>query len=95
MNGHACSYDRHYLYKISPDASEPQYTVIIEMSFPSRAVFEQRFADVAADTTLNQFVAEDEARFVNRESALCYRTTVSTSALEPLALNPSLQAKRD
>ena len=88
-NGYAYTYDRHYLYKIAPDAPEPYYTFIMEMKFPTPDGFKQITANMVGDPTIKKLIAEDEARFIDRTSALFYIAEVSASVLEPLALVPA------
>lgn len=85
MNGYAYNYDRHFLYRLAPDAPNPYYTFIMEMNFPSRARYEEMVANIVTDRTISQFIAEDEARFIDRASAMQCTAEVSTSVLAPLA----------
>jgi hypothetical protein len=87
VNGYAYNYDRHYLYKITPGAPEPYYTFVMEMNFPSADSFAQISANIANDPTLARFIAEDEARYIDRDSAVHYRAEVSVSDLQPIALD--------
>ena len=89
INGYACSYDRHYLHQIAPDAPEPYYTFVMEMNFPSRASIDQVTANIAADPALGRLVAEDEARFIDRSSAVHYVAELSVSTLAPLKSVPA------
>jgi hypothetical protein len=84
VNGYAHNYDRHYLCKIAPGAPEPYYTFVMEMNFPSPEVFDQVSVNIANDPTLARFVAEDEARYIDRESTVHYVAEVSVSALQPV-----------
>jgi hypothetical protein len=79
MNGYAYNYDRHFLYRIAPEALEPYYTFIMNMNFPARSRFDQLSASIANDPTLTRFVAEDEARFIDRDSAVHYAAELCTS----------------
>jgi hypothetical protein len=91
INGHACNYDRHYLYKMAPDGPEPYYTFIMEMNFPTRAGFAQVAANIAADPALGRLMAEDEARYIDRDCTVHYRAELSASVLAPLALASAAQ----
>jgi hypothetical protein len=89
MNGYAYTYDRHYLYRIAADAPEPYYTFIMEMNFPAPASMAQITANIVADPTIGKLIAEDEARFIDRDSAVHYAAELSASVLEPLKLAPA------
>ena len=82
VNGTAYCYDRHFLSAIAPGAPEPYYTFVMEMNFPSADHFMQMGAGIMADPTLSRFIAEDEARFIDRDSAVHYMAALCTSALE-------------
>lgn len=84
INGYAYNYDRHYLYKLAPDAPAPYYTFVMEMNFPSRAILDQVTANIVGDPTLGRLIAEDEARFIDRDSAVHYAAELSASVLQPL-----------
>jgi hypothetical protein len=86
VNGYAYNYDRHYLHKLAPDAPEPWYTFVMEMNFPSQAHFDQVTANIMADPTLARFVGEDEARYIDRGSAVHYAAELCASVLEPVPL---------
>jgi hypothetical protein len=89
VNGYAFNYDRHYLHKLAPDAPEPWYTFIMEMNFPSPASFDQVTANIMGDPTLASFVAADEARYIDRDSAVHYSAELCSSVLEPVAMVPA------
>lgn len=72
MNGYAYNYDRFFLCRIAPDHPEPYYTFIMNMNFPARSSFDELSATIMSDPTLSRFVAEDEARFIDRDSAVHY-----------------------
>lgn len=57
----------------------------MEMNFPARAAFEEMSAKIMADPTLSKLVAEDEARYIDRASAVHYRAEMSASTLKQLA----------
>jgi hypothetical protein len=79
MNGYAHNYDRFFLYKIAPDAPEPHYTFILNMNFPARSHFDALTTNIVNDSTLSRFIAEDEARFIDRDSAVYYAAELCTS----------------
>jgi hypothetical protein len=87
MNGLACSYERRYLRRPSPDAPAPHFDVLTEVTYPSRANFEQVIARLASDPALGRLIAEDEARFMDRDSAVSYRAELSRSVLGQAAAN--------
>jgi hypothetical protein len=84
MNGYAYNYDRHYLHNMAPDAPEPPYTFVMEMNFPSAERYAEMGGKIVGDPTLSQLVAEDEARYIDRTSAVHYRAELSSSVLQPL-----------
>ncbi|RYD91297.1 MAG: hypothetical protein EOP61_27860 [Sphingomonadales bacterium] len=86
MNGFAYNYDRHHLGPIAPGAPEPDHAFVMEMNFPSRARFEEMAATIGADPVLCQLLAEDEARYTDRDSAVHYKAEVCVSAMPPLAM---------
>jgi EthD domain len=84
MSGYAYSYERHFLYKIAPDAPEPHFSFIAVTVFPSRAIFEGMSAHIAGDPTIAKLIAADETRFiVYGNSGFCVAEQES-SALGPL-----------
>jgi hypothetical protein len=84
INGYAYNYDRHYLYKIAADAPDPHYTFIMEMNFQASDSMDQITANIVADPTIGKLIAEDEARFIDRDSAVHYAAELSASALQPI-----------
>lgn len=86
MNGYAHDYDRHYLHPLMPGAAEPYYSFVMEMNFASRDRFDAMAATIGSDPALSQLLAEDEARYIDRDSAVHYRAERCASALPPVTV---------
>jgi hypothetical protein len=84
IRGEALSYVRHYLNPAQPDAPEPVYDCITEITFPDRASYDRCMARLVADRQLTRRIVADEEKFIDRNATVHYIVENRASDAEAL-----------